>query len=106
CDQDAAQYTARTSQQCFQSRHQLFGGEGFYQVVIRTMVQSFYTILDAVAGGEDQNRDVGAARPNTLEQFDAISVRQAAIQNHCVIGNVLQRLVGLLPATDGVGNKT
>ena len=88
-----------------QPRQQLVGIEGLDDVVVGTTVQPGDAVVDAVARGHDQHRQVrvrqrrGAraalpAAANARQQVQALAVGQAQVQQHRVEGLHAQRRPG------------
>src|SRR5262249_7765259 len=60
-------------------------GERFYQVVVRSRIETKYAVFYPAASGENQDRDVGLPPTNVPEDGDAIQPRQIQIEYDQVV---------------------
>ena len=72
--QDRAERSSGSSQQGLGSRDELGHREGFDEIVIRAAVQAAHPILDGVSRGEDEDRNVVAARTRCREQGEPVAI--------------------------------
>ena len=76
----------RAANQRAQPGQQLFHIERFCQVVVGTRIHAGHLLIPAVAGGEYQHRKFVASPPPFFEHAEAITLGQAKIEHHRVIG--------------------
>jgi hypothetical protein len=82
---------------------QLLEGEGLGQIVISPRVEGSDLTLQAVAGGQHQDRKLGAPGPDPLEDLLAAEARQHNVEQHEVHGLVDRQPHPVLPVVRAQG---
>src|SRR5437773_9879151 len=69
-------------QQSTNPRDQLSKGKRFYQIIIRSGVQTEHAILNRIASSEQQYWSFGTACAKRPQHFDSVAARQHPIEYH------------------------
>jgi hypothetical protein len=80
--------------------------EGLGEIVVRSRVQTFHSLLDQSAGGEHQHRSFDAPLAQLAANLKAAEVRQPDIEKDGVVGDIraeLKRLCTRFGHIHGVG---
>ncbi len=93
--QHAAAARLVAAHQRARARHQLAQRERLDEVVVGAALEPAHAILDGVARGEHQHRQVGALRAHAAQGLEAVDAGQADIED--------QQVVGILAHGDGHG---
>jgi hypothetical protein len=81
---------------------QLFQGEGFDEVVIRTAAQTGHAIRDGIPRGEEHDRRAVAGGSQGLENRKAIERWQHDVKDGGIVGMILRHLQPLAAIARGV----
>src|SRR5258708_14872355 len=77
---------SRTSQQCADARQNLLKMKRLCDVIVSARIEALNLVAPAVAGGKDENRHGPARPPPSFKHYDAVHLRQAALQDYRVTG--------------------
>ena len=97
---------ASAADQRSQAGQQFFHMERLGQVVVGTGVDAGHLLVPAVARGEDQHRHRAAACPPFAQHGDAIHLRQAEVEHHCVVGFVVAQVMPVDAVAGGIHGVT
>src|ERR1700675_4359045 len=95
------------AQQGSQPRQQLLQAERLGEVIIRSQIQSFDSILNGVARTQYQNWFVETGLAPLLQKLETVAIRQAEVENYRVVIRFAQgiaRIVASAHPGDAIGS--
>lgn len=93
------QLAVATADQRLQARRHFGQRERLAQIIVGAALQPADSLLQRVAGGEDQDRHVLPGLAPLAQQIQTVEARQAEIEDHRVVRRTVQRIF----ADDAVG---